>query len=224
MRWPSSVHRVHMSRAPTDSSVVCGCSVCTMVRYRYAIDDAMLEMSEAVLDTIIRIASEVKYGSVVIFENCHILKVHYCFLCARPLVVVSVHGAVVVLLCTRWHSFHSPFFSSGIHTRVHALLYTVLNSLFIFGQDRLSTLKIECLKSFRDNVNAKYKAALDDFVQSILGRPMEKLSTFFEKVERLIDSGTAAKEVGFQMAFSKSELRKVSGGARLPTSLLMSST
>jgi len=40
---------------------------------------------------------------------------------------------------------------------------------------------------------------------------MEKLSAFFEKVERLIESGTSAPEVGFKMAFSKAELRKVSG-------------
>mmetsp|Transcript_22679 Transcript_22679/g.68296 ORF Transcript_22679/g.68296 Transcript_22679/m.68296 type:complete len:850 (+) Transcript_22679:54-2603(+) len=116
---------------------------------RMRVEPAMLEMAEAVSETIERIAAEVKYRQVVIFENCHILK------------------------------------------------------------DRLSHLKIECLKQFREDVTAKYRTALHVFVQSIPSRPMEKLSIFFEKIERLIDAGTAPHEVGFKMAFSKAELRKV---------------
>lgn len=42
---------------------------------RSVIDDAMVEMAHAVLETILRIADDVKYKNVVIFENCHILKV-----------------------------------------------------------------------------------------------------------------------------------------------------
>jgi hypothetical protein len=83
-------------------------------------------------------------------------------------------------------------------------------------QDRLSTLKVECLKPFRESITVKYKTALGHFVQWILGRPMEKLSTFFEEVERLIESGTAAQEVGFKMDFSKSKLRKVLAPTRHP--------
>jgi hypothetical protein len=50
-------------------------SWCVGLRGRYAVDAAMLEMAQAVLDTIDKIAHEVKYTNVVIFENCHILKV-----------------------------------------------------------------------------------------------------------------------------------------------------
>lgn len=39
-----------------------------------------------------------------------------------------------------------------------------------------------------------------------VGKPMERLSTFFEGVEGLINAGTAAVEVGFQMSYSKHEV------------------
>lgn len=73
----------------------------------------------------------------------------------------------------------------------------------------LSELKIQCLQTFRSTSKEKYGAALNLYVSSILGRPLEKLSAFFEAVERLIQAGTKPEEVGYQMAFSKQELKKV---------------
>eukprot|EP00035_Acanthoeca_spectabilis_P039806 m.65206 g.65206 ORF g.65206 m.65206 type:complete len:879 (-) comp9747_c0_seq2:2106-4742(-) len=116
---------------------------------RSVIDDAMVEMAHAVLETILRIADDVKYKNVVIFENCHILK------------------------------------------------------------DRLSTLKIECLKPFKKTIGEKYNIALNAFVKAILGRPMPHLSAFFEEVESLIESGTPAREVSFKSDYNKSKLREV---------------
>lgn len=74
--------------------------------------------------------------------------------------------------------------------------------------DQLSQLKIECLQPFKTAAQQKYRENLSLYVQSILGHPMEKLTTFFEGVERLIQSGTSAEEVGYQMKFSKQELFK----------------
>ena len=75
--------------------------------------------------------------------------------------------------------------------------------------DSLSKLKITCLQSYRTTAQEKYRESLNLYVSSILGRPLEKLSAFFEAIERLIQAGTKPEEVGYQMAFSKQELRKV---------------
>lgn len=75
--------------------------------------------------------------------------------------------------------------------------------------DSLSKLKVTCLQSYRTTAQEKYRESLNLYVSSILGRPLEKLSAFFEAIERLIQAGTKPEEVGYQMAFSKQELRKV---------------
>ena len=38
--------------------------------------------------------------------------------------------------------------------------------------------------------------------------PMEKLSNFFQGVQRLLDSGTPVDEVSYELAYSKQELGK----------------
>eukprot|EP00039_Didymoeca_costata_P001149 m.50163 g.50163 ORF g.50163 m.50163 type:complete len:825 (-) comp10650_c0_seq1:23-2497(-) len=73
----------------------------------------------------------------------------------------------------------------------------------------LRNLKVECLISFRTTAKAKYTENLQSHVQTMLGRPLPALYDFFAGVERLIQSGTPAQEVGYQMAFSKQELKKV---------------
>ncbi|CAK8673605.1 unnamed protein product [Clavelina lepadiformis] len=72
----------------------------------------------------------------------------------------------------------------------------------------LSSLKIACLEQDKRDVKSRYSDNLQNFVTAMLGRPLEKLSSFFEGVEQVMASGVRAEEVGFQLKFSKQELRK----------------
>eukprot|EP00040_Diaphanoeca_grandis_P032055 m.193231 g.193231 ORF g.193231 m.193231 type:complete len:817 (-) comp32497_c0_seq1:57-2507(-) len=70
--------------------------------------------------------------------------------------------------------------------------------------------KVMCLSKFSETARDTYNANMNLYVGSvILGRPLEKLSAFFDSVDRLIQSGTNPKDVNFQNAFSKTELTKV---------------
>lgn len=73
--------------------------------------------------------------------------------------------------------------------------------------DQLSRLKVESLKVHRSNAQEQYRTHLDRFVKGVLGRPMEKLSHFFEGVEQLIRQGTSPEDVGYYSEFSKQQLR-----------------
>nr|CAB3243966.1 exocyst complex component 1-like [Phallusia mammillata] len=72
----------------------------------------------------------------------------------------------------------------------------------------LSSLKIASLDQEKRDVKLRYNNYLDSYVTSMLGRPLEKLSNFFEGVEQVIETGVRPEEVGFQLKFSKQELRK----------------
>ncbi|ELT89930.1 hypothetical protein CAPTEDRAFT_229168 [Capitella teleta] len=73
----------------------------------------------------------------------------------------------------------------------------------------LSRLKISCLDAHKKEAKQRYQEHLLSYVVSCLGRPMEKLHTFFEGIEAKVASGVKEEEVGYQLAFSKQELRKV---------------
>ncbi|XP_052794557.1 exocyst complex component 1-like isoform X2 [Mya arenaria] len=73
----------------------------------------------------------------------------------------------------------------------------------------LSQLKITCLEADRKEARAKYVENLNAYTKERLGRPLEKLHTFVEGVKSKMAQGVKAEEVGFQLAFSKTELRKV---------------
>eukprot|EP00047_Mylnosiga_fluctuans_P024967 m.177353 g.177353 ORF g.177353 m.177353 type:complete len:850 (-) comp9970_c1_seq15:263-2812(-) len=73
--------------------------------------------------------------------------------------------------------------------------------------DHLSRLKVDCLKPYRPVAQDKYRKHLDQYVQTIIGDPLEKLTVFFDGVQALIASGVPMEEVGFQFAYSKQELR-----------------
>ncbi|KAK3700425.1 hypothetical protein QZH41_004483 [Actinostola sp. cb2023] len=72
----------------------------------------------------------------------------------------------------------------------------------------LSRLKISCLEKEKREAKQKYGVSLDEYVKDMMGRPMEKVSIFFEGVQEKIAAGVKAEEVGYQLAFSKQELRK----------------
>ncbi|XP_041359925.1 exocyst complex component 1-like isoform X2 [Gigantopelta aegis] len=73
----------------------------------------------------------------------------------------------------------------------------------------LSQLKIASLESEKKKAKQLYTENLHQYTTNLLGRPLEKLHIFFEGVEAQMAKGVKAEEVGFQLAFSKQELRKV---------------
>jgi len=69
--------------------------------------------------------------------------------------------------------------------------------------------KIKPLESLRNESKAKYQEALKAYVTKYFGRPLEKLNVFFDGVQALVAAGVKESEVGYQLAYSKQELRKV---------------
>lgn len=72
----------------------------------------------------------------------------------------------------------------------------------------LTRLKIVCLENEKREAKKKYNDSQKMYVNEMLGRPMEKLNIFFEGVQECIAAGVKEDEVGYQIAFSKQELRK----------------
>jgi len=72
----------------------------------------------------------------------------------------------------------------------------------------LSCVKVAALEGEKKDVKTRYTQNLNSYVTSMLGRPLEKLSNFFEGVQQVINSGVRAEDVGFQLKFNKQELRK----------------
>jgi len=75
--------------------------------------------------------------------------------------------------------------------------------------DLLARFKIVCLEEHRKTAKAKYTEHLNTYVTMQLGRPLEKLNHFFEGIEAKVAQGVKMEEIGYQMAFSRQELRKV---------------
>merc|ERR1719510_947935 len=69
--------------------------------------------------------------------------------------------------------------------------------------------KIKALEKLRNESKAKYQEALKGYVTRYFGRPLEKLNVFFDGVQDLVARGVKESEVGYQLAYSKQELRKV---------------
>ena len=69
--------------------------------------------------------------------------------------------------------------------------------------------KIKSLEVLRNDSKAKYQEALKAYVTKYFGRPLEKLNVFFDGVQALVAAGVKESEVGYQLAYSKQELRKV---------------
>lgn len=73
----------------------------------------------------------------------------------------------------------------------------------------LYQLKIPCLEPERKEAKQRYSEALQAYVTHYFGRPLDKLNQFFEGVQNKVAQGVKEDEVGYQLAFSKQELRKV---------------
>ncbi|CAB3992619.1 Exocyst complex component 1 [Paramuricea clavata] len=72
----------------------------------------------------------------------------------------------------------------------------------------LSRLKIASLDGERKQAKVQYTEHMNTYATYMFGRPMEKLNTFFDGIEEKLSSGVKAEEIGYQLAFSKQELRK----------------
>lgn len=70
-------------------------------------------------------------------------------------------------------------------------------------------LKLPGMDVQRKEAKQRYQEALSAYVTQYFGRPLEKLNLFFDGVTAKVASGVKESEVGYQLAFSKQELRKV---------------
>uniref|UniRef100_A0A1X7VCF4 Exocyst complex component Sec3 PIP2-binding N-terminal domain-containing protein n=1 Tax=Amphimedon queenslandica TaxID=400682 RepID=A0A1X7VCF4_AMPQE len=74
--------------------------------------------------------------------------------------------------------------------------------------DNLSQLKISCLDQEREEAKKRYRLHQQQYVITCLGKPLDKLSTFFEGVENLLGSGVKPEQIGFYSHYNKTELVK----------------
>ncbi|XP_022828217.1 exocyst complex component 1 isoform X1 [Spodoptera litura] len=73
----------------------------------------------------------------------------------------------------------------------------------------LSALRLPALEALRRECRARYSDALRAYVTQYFGRPLEKLTQFFEGVSEAVAQGVREDEVCYRAAFSKHELRRV---------------
>ncbi|KAK3866865.1 hypothetical protein Pcinc_027628 [Petrolisthes cinctipes] len=73
----------------------------------------------------------------------------------------------------------------------------------------MSQLKLPGMDSQKKEARLRYNEALGAYVTQYFGRPLEKLNLFFDGVTAKVASGVKESEVGYQLAYSKQELRKV---------------
>ncbi|KAI6659421.1 Exocyst complex component 1 isoform X3 [Oopsacas minuta] len=83
------------------------------------------------------------------------------------------------------------------------------NYQFLFS--KLSELKIKCLDGCKEEAKKKKTEFVEAYTRSMLGRPLERLSMFFEGVEAQLKKGTKPEEIGFISEFHKTELRRCVG-------------
>ncbi|KAL7079889.1 hypothetical protein ACQ4LE_000869 [Meloidogyne hapla] len=73
----------------------------------------------------------------------------------------------------------------------------------------LSELKIPCLDARRKELRQKYQENCTIYVREMLGRPLEKIHNFFERIERLMENGISPEEISYEQQFSRIELKRV---------------
>jgi len=55
----------------------------------------------------------------------------------------------------------------------------------------------------------KYYDAMHQYIATRLGRPLDRMSRFFQRVESCINSGVRMEDIGYQIAFNQQELKNV---------------
>ncbi|XP_069358063.1 exocyst complex component 1 isoform X1 [Maniola hyperantus] len=73
----------------------------------------------------------------------------------------------------------------------------------------VSALRVPALDALRRDARARYADALRAYVTQQFGRPLEKLTTFFEGVAEAVAAGVREHEVCYRAAYSKHELRRL---------------
>ena len=76
-------------------------------------------------------------------------------------------------------------------------------------QQMMFQLKLPGMDIQKKEAKQRYQEALGLYVTQYFGRPLEKLNLFFDGVSAKVASGVRESEVGYQLAYSKQELRKV---------------
>lgn len=63
--------------------------------------------------------------------------------------------------------------------------------------------KIASLDTIKKEIKVKYNDALKNYVTQYFGRPLEKLTQFFDGIQLKLSSGIKESEIGYQLLFSK---------------------
>jgi len=93
------------------------------------------------------------------------------------------------------------------HTKTPAEVIKMENYHHLHGL--MAKIKITALETQKKEVKQKYNDALSAYTTQYFGRPLDKLNVFFEGVQQLVSAGVKESEIGYQLAYSKQELRKV---------------
>lgn len=116
----------------------------------------------------------------------------------------------------RWYGillekiFHSISRIAKEHQRIYKTPSQIIEiENYHYLQIMLSSLKIACLNNEKKVAKDYYNNALKEYVNINFRRPLEKLNIFFEGVQQKVKQGIKEEEIGYQLAFSKQELRKV---------------
>ncbi|XP_063534992.1 uncharacterized protein LOC134744974 [Cydia strobilella] len=73
----------------------------------------------------------------------------------------------------------------------------------------LAARRAQALDALRREARARYTEALRQYVTQYFGRPLDKLTQFFEGVAEAVAGGAREEEVCYRAAFSKHELRRL---------------
>uniref|UniRef100_A0A183BTI0 Sec3-PIP2_bind domain-containing protein n=1 Tax=Globodera pallida TaxID=36090 RepID=A0A183BTI0_GLOPA len=72
----------------------------------------------------------------------------------------------------------------------------------------LSEMKLSCLDSRRKSARLFYQENLSIYVRESMGRPLDKIHMFFERVERHLENGAKPEEISYEQQFSRMELKR----------------
>ncbi|XP_047025103.1 exocyst complex component 1 isoform X3 [Helicoverpa zea] len=96
------------------------------------------------------------------------------------------------------------------HTHTHTQTHTLrVTENYHRLHAVLSALRVPALEALRRECRTRYSDALRAYVTQYFGRPLEKLTQFFEGVSEAVAQGVREDEVCYRAAFSKHELRRV---------------
>lgn len=103
----------------------------------------------------------------------------------------------------KMENFHHLFallsrqFYSNLQEYFHTCTAVIKFRFFTFR------MKITSLDTIRKEIKNKYSDALKNYVTQYFGRPLEKLTQFFDGIQSKLSSGIKESEIGYQLDFSK---------------------